>query len=422
MVTTRKQRGSRRPLKIVHLGKYYPPAPGGMECHVRALALAQAALGANVQVICVNHDGRSSRTGAMVPYPTGTVHEMDGPLSVLRVGRNTSVARLDICPDLPQVLRDLQAAPLDVLHLHTPNPAMLLALTLLRRLPCLVITHHSDIIKQKLLRWALQPFERAIYRKASTILATSAAYPAGSALLRRYQARVAALPLGVELGPYLQPSAKALAYAGHLRARYGWPIWLAVGRLVYYKGLHLALEALARVPGTLLMIGSGPLQAQLRRRALELGIADRIVWQAYVDADELVGAYHAATALWFPSNARSEGFGLVQVEAMASACPVINTAIPNSGVSWVSLHEKTGLTIPVNDALALAGAADRLLAEPGLRHQLGAAGRMRACEEFDHCTMAKRSLAIYQRALAEQGSARPLRPRRSDRKNLAASL
>ena len=104
----------------------------------------------------------------------------------------------------------------------------------------------------------------------------------------------------------------------------------------------------------------------------------------------------------FPSNARSEGFGLVQVEAMASACPVINTAIPNSGVAWVSLHEKTGLTIPVNDAAALAGAAQRLLAEPGLRDQLGAAGRIRACQEFDQRTMAKRSLEIYQLALAEE--------------------
>src|SRR5437868_8857265 len=47
----------------------------------------------------------------------------------------------------------------------------------------------------------------------------------------------------------------------------------------------------------------------------------------------LIPYYLAARALWFPSNARSEAFGLVQVEAMASGCPVINTAIPHSGVA-----------------------------------------------------------------------------------------
>ncbi len=389
-------------MRVCHLGKYYPPAPGGMESHVRTLAQAQAALGVNVQVICVNHAGRDDGARAAVPFPTATLQEMDGLIPVTRVGRSSSVARLDICADLPQVIRGLRNARLDILHVHTPNPAMLLALALLRRVPRLVITHHSDIIKQKLLRWALKPFEWAIYGKACKVLATSTAYATGSPLLQRCQSRVEALPLGVELAPYLRPSASALAYAAHLRARHGWPIWLAVGRLVYYKGLHVALEALTRVPGTLLIIGTGPLQAQLRHRANELGVADRVVWEGYVSPEQLVGAYHAATAFWFPSNARSEGFGLVQVEAMASGCPVINTTIPASGVSFVSLHEKTGLTIPVNDSVALADAAHRLLSQPGLRDQLGGAALARACQEFDHRTMAKRSLEIYQRALAAE--------------------
>src|SRR5262249_58399124 len=132
---------------------------------------------------------------------------------------------------------------------------------------------------------------------------------------------------------------------------------LAVGRLVYYKGLHNAVKALATVPGRLLVIGEGPAQAELRRLADAEGVADRIIWRGHVGADELVGAYQAATALWFPSNARSEGFGLVQVEAMASGCPVINTAIAGSGVSWVSRHDETGLTVRVNDPAAPAAAA-----------------------------------------------------------------
>ena len=85
---------------------------------------------------------------------------------------------------------------------------------------------------------------------------------------------------------------------------------------------------------------------------------------------------------------------------MACGCPVINTAIPHSGVPWVSPHEETGLTVPVNDPIALAAAAARLLDEPGLRERLGAAARERATREFDHRVMARRSLALYEGVLS----------------------
>jgi rhamnosyl/mannosyltransferase len=170
---------------------------------------------------------------------------------------------------------------------------------------------------------------------------------------------------------------------------------LCVGRLIYYKGLAIALAALRDVPGRLLIIGTGPMDAELKSQALELGVADRVLFHGRADTDQLVGAYRAATALWFPSTARSEGFGLVQVEAMTSGCPVINTAIAGSGVAWVCRHDREGLTVPVNDPAALAAAAKRLLTEPGLRERLAGAGRIRAADEFDHRIMAARSLEVY---------------------------
>ncbi|MGL4554807.1 MAG: glycosyltransferase, partial [Gemmataceae bacterium] len=110
-------------------------------------------------------------------------------------------------------------------------------------------------------------------------------------------------------------------------------------------------------------------------------------------------AYHAATALWFPSNARSEAFGFTQVEAMASGCPVLNTAIPGSGVPWVSRDGESGLTVPVGDAAALARSANRLLTEPGLRARLAEGGRERARREFDDTAMARRTRDVYLSAL-----------------------
>ncbi|MFL5340339.1 MAG: glycosyltransferase [Gemmataceae bacterium] len=388
------------PLRICHLGKYYPPANGGMESHVRVLAQGQADLGAEVTVLCVNH--RDS-AGADVTWRslarTPAMSERDGPVRVLRVGRRATVARLDLCPGLFGALNEVRCSGVDLFHLHTPNPTVLLALVAWRRDVPLVVTHHSDVIRQKLLGLALRPFERLIYGRAAALLTTSPAYAAGSAQLRRYADRVQPLPLGIELAPYLTPSELALKHAGLLRTRHPGPIWLSIGRLVYYKGLENAVRALAEVPGTLLIVGTGPLEPKLKRLAADVGVGERVIWCGKLDDDALVGAYQAATALWFPSNARSEGFGLVQLEAMASGCPVINSRVPHSGVAWVCRHEREGLTTELNDPPAFAAAARRLLDEPGLRSRLAEAGRARAVQEFDSHTMARRSLDIYRMAL-----------------------
>ena len=369
--------------------------PGGIETHVQTLARAQADLGAEVHVLCVN--GLAKKKGQS--HRTKTIKELDKNVEVTSLGRLFSLARFDLCPDLPRRISELINQSNTIIHVHTPNPTMLTALMMRPpRIP-LVITHHSDIIKQRVLKYAFRPVEHLVYRQASRILTTSSEYIEGSKFLRLYKNSLNTLPLGLDCSGYIQPSQAALSYARRLKKTYGAPIWLTVGRLVYYKALHVAIEALALVPGTLIIIGTGPLEKELKNQAKQLGLENRIIWLGRASADELTGAYRAATALWFPSNVRSEGFGLVQVEAMASGCPVINADIPCSGVPWVSRQEKEGLTVPINDPVALAQAAQRLLDEPDLRNRLATVSRDRACKEFDHMVMAERSFEIYQQAL-----------------------
>ena len=378
-------------IRVCHLGKYYPPAAGGIETHVRTLALAQAELGADVRVLCVNHEAGP------------TVVERDGPVEVVRFARRASAAKIDFCPGLVAGLRRVEA---DILHMQVPNPTMILGLIAARTTIPVVVTYQSDVVRQKLRAALFRPVERLAYRGVRAILSTSPDYTGGSLFLRPYADRIEVLPNGIDLGPYLEPSDDHRARAAEIRATHGGPIWLGCGRQVYYKGFLNAIRALTRVPGTLLLIGDGPDRPALRAEAESLGLGARVVFLGnlphYLD---LIPYYLAADAFWFPSNARSEAFGIVQVEAMACGCPVINTAIPHSGVAWVSPHEETGLTVAVDDPIALADAANRLISEPGLRDRLGAAARDRAVREFDHRVMARRSLAIYDRVL----SGRPIR-------------
>lgn len=387
-------------LRICHLGKYYPPAPGGIETHVRTLAEAQAVAGDDVRVICINHrDSQGQNVTGNKLARTPTVEHDDSPVRVTRVGRYASLARFDVSSSIRPTLKRVFRQPIDVLHLHVPNPTMLLTLATMKLPAPLVIGYHSDVVRQRLLWLAQKPIEDRIFKSAHRILVGSAGYWDGSPVLRRYSAKVDLLPYGVDLRPFLEPSAAALEFTRELRREHGQPLWLSVGRLVYYKGLHVGLEALKHVPGKLLIVGTGPLRGELERHAQSLGVADRVIWAGHLDQDQLAGAYHAATALWFPSIARSESFGMVQVEAMASGCPVINTQIDGSGVPWVSLDGQTGCTVAIGDAHALAAAAHRILNERELQHQVAAGSRQRAVSLFDQSGMVERCAEIYAEVL-----------------------
>lgn len=348
-------------------------------------------------VLCVNHaDAEGKDITHQKRRKTISASERDGDVRIERVGRWFGVSRLEVCPELPKRIKE-ETAKADIIHLHTPNPLMLVGWWLSgnRNVP-LVVTHHSDIVKQRVLRFAVAPFESRVYQSAKLILTTSPKYLEGSTQLRPYQEKTKALPLAIGLEPFLKPAEKILCRAKEFRlAAGGCPIWLMVGRLTYYKGYHVAIEALANVAGRLVIIGNGPLESELKAQAAKVGVSERIEWNPQVGQDELVAWYHAATALWFPSIAKSEGFGLVQVEAMAAGCPVINTEIDGSGVSWVSQHEVSGLTVRVGDAKALAQAARRLMEDGNLRNRLIAGAKSRATSEFASTKMGQDSLEIY---------------------------
>jgi glycogen synthase len=152
---------------------------------------------------------------------------------------------------------------------------------------------------------------------------------------------------------------------------------LYLGRVVEQKGVITAIEALAALPAeaTLTIVDSGGdanYRATLERRAAELGVTDRVLFEVSVDRDGTIAAYRAADVVLHPVLWK-EPWGLVPLEAMGVGRPVIATG---QGGSADFLEDGVNALLHApGDAGALAAAVERLARNPELRAQLVAAGR-----------------------------------------------
>ncbi len=368
----------KRDLRVLHVGKFYPPHMGGMELHLQTLC-GELAKFADVNVV-VAADGRTGVT------------ETDGQVPVRRVGAICNIAGASICPSMTQAIRSCDA---DIVHLHHPNPTAVLSYLASRHRGRLVVTWHLDIVRQRLLGKMFAPFQRVFLRKARAVLATSPNYIDSSPHLGSCRDRCYSVPYGIRTDAFERAEQDAVS---EIRRRFGARIVLAVGRFVYYKGFEYLIRAMSKVDGKLLLIGDGPLRQRLEQEASNLAVPDRVAFLGEISNSQLAPYYHAADVFVLPSVARSEAFGIVQIEAMSAGTPVVNTNLA-SGVPFVSLHGQTGLTVSPRDPVALGDAVNEILESDTTRQVMGEAARKRAREEFGVEKMTSRTMQIYKRVI-----------------------
>jgi glycosyltransferase involved in cell wall biosynthesis len=371
--------GSR--LRVLQIGKYFAPHHGGIESHLRDLC-SELRKSVDLKVIVANDRLRQDRA------------RIEG-IDVIRLARVMTLAAAPICPAMINAIRRERA---DVVHLHLPNPAAAIACLLARPAGALVITWHSDIVRQRRLVRLYQPLERILLNQCAAIVATSPAYIAGSPVLREHADRCHLIPYGIDAAQF-EDNRVDKSVVDNLRQRFGPRMILAVGRLVYYKGLKYLIQAMQKVDAKLVIIGEGPLRAELEREAGFNGTSDRVNFLGEID-DNLASYYHASDVFALPSCERSEAFGIVQLEAMACGRPVVNTQI-DSAVPYVSLDGVTGFTVQPRSSDAIATALNRLLNNPELRERMGRAARDRVVNEFGIRKMAARTLELYASALSK---------------------
>ncbi len=376
-------------MRILHLGKYYPPSSGGMERFLGDLVGAQRRAGDEVAVL-VHADKRAQ--GA------------DDPPWLMRCPVWMRLVFAPISPLYPFWLaRAIRSYSPDVLHIHMPNvsPFWALLLPAARKRPW-IVHWHSDVEPSRLkrsLRLAYphyRIFERALLEHAECIIVSSPQYLETSKPLRPWRHKCHVVPLGVD--PERLPDIAASAEA-HRWSASGLRV-LAVGRLTYYKGFETLLRAVAREPSLQLRLaGRGEERAALERVVAQTGAADRIELLGEVDDDTLCRLLASCDVLCLPSRERTEAFGIVLVEAMRYGKPLVASDIPGSGVSYVAREGQNAVLVPAEDVQAWSDALADLASHPARRQMLGRLGRERYQREFGIAGVATRLDELYELTL-----------------------
>ena len=173
-----------------------------------------------------------------------------------------------------------------------------------------------------------------------------------------------------------------------------------VGRLVPVKGHVVLLEALRIIRGSdrnvmLLVVGDGPLRAQLESEVARLGLEESVIFAGHHSP-----AYDFINMMdVFVLPSLHEGIPMVLLEALALGRPVVATRV--GGIPEVITDGETGLLAEPADALSLAKCILQLIVDQSKGARLGKAGRTRVEEEFNARIMAEKTLGLYEKVLGD---------------------
>lgn len=280
----------------------------------------------------------------------------------------------------------------DIVHFHYPWPTGDLLSLFVKTKP-MVVTYHSDIVRQYWLKKLYKPLESHFLNRVDKIIVTSENYLNSSDNLKIYKNKCEVIPLAIDSGDYDFIDNKIL---DEYQNKFGDNFFLFVGVLRYYKGLKYLIDAAAMNGLPVVIAGKGPELANLKKQIKELGLSN-VHLLGFVSDDEKNVLLKLCKAFVFPSHVRSEAFGVSLLEALYFSKPIISCEI-GTGTSYVNQHEKTGVVIPPQDHISLSNAMKKL-SEDDVNKAYSKNAFIRFHEEFTMGLMAQRYFNLYKSIL-----------------------
>lgn len=368
-------------MKVLHFYKsYFPDTVGGIEQVINEIINSTSKLGVEAEVLSLTSK-KDDRT-VMV----------DGHLSH-RSRSNFEIASTPFSISVFAKFKKL-AKKTDIIHYHFPWPVMDAAHFACRIKKPTLLTYHSDIIKQKYLLKLYQPLQKYFLSSVNRIVATSPNYLATSDVLQSLTDKIDIIPNGLNKEHYHKPDKGILSrWEKHFPEKF----LLFIGVFRYYKGLHTLIEAAKTFEYPIVIVGSGPIESELKAKVKALGLQN-IHFTGRIDMDDKVALLTLCHALVFPSDLRSEAFGVSLLEGAMFGKPMISTEI-GTGTSYINIDKVTGLVVPPKNPDALRHAMQTLCDNPQEAAAMGKRAEQRYWNLFTAEKMGESYFKLYRELL-----------------------
>ncbi|MBR6384864.1 MAG: glycosyltransferase [Ruminococcus sp.] len=356
-------------IRILEVNKAYYPHVGGIESLVRQYSekLSEIENTETEVLVCRENIGK-------------TFSERINGIHVTRAGSLGTYFSCPVSFSFIKLFKQMSRSA-DVVHIHMPFPLADLAVLLSGYKGRVVISWHSDIVRQKKLMFFYKPIMKKLLDRADCIITATQGHISGSDYLPEYRNKCVVIPYGINPEEYLSVKrvpilTEKCTYKGSIKVFF-------TGRLVYYKGVDVLIRAFSKVKNCELFIaGTGELEEKLKELVKRKNIDDIVHFVGFLPDEQLRQAYADCDIFVLPSVAKSEAFGIVQLEAMVYGKPVINTRL-DSGVPYVSIHGRTGFTVKPSSPAQLAKALNILAQNKKLREKFGRNAFLRVEKYFN---------------------------------------
>lgn len=355
-------------VKVLHIPNYYYPHVGGIETTAQNIVeVLKKTQQYEQRIICFG-DGPN-------------IHD-DVPITRVRylfTFRSQPIA-FNYYRKLKELINSFKP---DIVIVHTPNPLAEHCFNRCHFNGKVIVYHHLDIFRQKILRHLVKPIEYNLKKHADIVLCHSQQYVDASAELQHFKNKVRIIPLCYKESDFVLTNEEQ-DEVNEIKKRYsGKTLLFFSGRHTKTKGLHLALKAVKDLEGVIFLVGrSGEINRHLEKKIDRSG--PNVIYLGQLEREQYIEYLSACDFYLFPSITRNEAFPITLIEVIANGKSPITFKIPGSSVSYISPNHVTGIECVNKNILAFRDAINVLKSDVALRKQYGENGIKRAKELFNY--------------------------------------